>query len=97
MNERAQLTGSPTHDDRPMSPREMGLPPPPPPPPGPPPPEDDEDGEGRHYTGSVISCVLTSGDGSRYSPSQYDHLSARDKARQLKREKLWEGMTRQKV
>ncbi|GMH62681.1 hypothetical protein TrLO_g6384 [Triparma laevis f. longispina] len=100
MNERAQLTGSPTHDDRPMSPREMGLPPPPPPPPAPPgpppPPEDDEVGGGRHYTESVISSVLTSGDGSRYSPSQYDHLSARDKARQLKREKLWEGMTRQK-
>ncbi|GMH86493.1 hypothetical protein TL16_g10563 [Triparma laevis f. inornata] len=28
--------------------------------------------------------------------TKYDHLSARDKARQLKREKLWEGMTRQK-
>ncbi|GMH69566.1 hypothetical protein TrST_g4482 [Triparma strigata] len=98
MSERAKLTGSPAFGQG-VSARDMGLPPPPPPP-GPPPPlgdsENDDDLEGRNYTGSVISSVLTSGDASRYSPSQYEHLSAREKAKQLKREKMWEGMTRKK-
>ena len=41
--------------------------------------------------GSVFSAAST------FSPRHYEHLNAREKAKQHKRERLWEGMTREKV